>query len=245
MVTQRRIFRPGVAAMALGLVSVLALAGCAEESEAGSGSSGSGEGLELGATMEEYQQAFEDIDPIELQIQSPAPQGSTTGLPYERWAETVTEWSGGKITFEFAFSNAMAGPTEIDDALNDGRLDVASTLPIYEPDEYPAIAALIETGFISNQTPVLGSLQSNAWPNEVAFNNEDVMKEFEEHGLVPLVPIFNSGAQGMFCTEPRTSLDDFKGLKIRTQPAAASMDHRPGPVMARPTAAPISTRLYS
>lgn len=220
MVTPRKTNRTRTGVLALGIATTILLAGCAESTEGAS--TGSGEGLPPGSSMEEYQAAFEDIDPIELQIQSPAPKGSTTGLPYERWAETVTEWSDGKITFEFAYSNAIAEPTEIDDALNDGRLDVASTLPIYEPDEYPANAALIETGFISDQTPVLGSLQSNAWPNEVAFNNEDVMNEFEEHGLVPLVPIFNSGAQGMFCNEPKTGLDDFKGVTSSSAGTAQS-----------------------
>lgn len=210
MVTPRKTNRTRTGVLALGIATTILLAGCAESTEAGS--TGSGEGLPPGSSMEEYQAAFEDIDPIQLNTQSPAPQGSATGAPIEKWTAAVEEWSGGKITFEIAFSNAIAGPTEIDDALNDGRLDVASTLPIYEPDEYPANAALIETGFISNQTPVLGVLQSNAWPNEVAFNTEEVMTEFEDNGMVPMIPVFNSGSQGMFCSSPKTSLSDFNGV---------------------------------
>ncbi|WP_181311744.1 TRAP transporter substrate-binding protein DctP [Nocardioides campestrisoli] len=220
MAAQRRIVRPGVAATALGLISVLALAGCAEDS--GGASTGAGEGLEIGATKEEYREAFADIDPITLNTQSPGPKGSATGKPIEDWVAAVEDWSDGKITFEIAFSNAVAEPIEIDDALNDGRLDVASTLPIYEPSEYPANAALIETGFISDQTVVAGALQSNAWPNEVAFSNDEVMAEFEDHGLVPLVPIFNSGAQMLLCSQPRTSLADIKGSAISSSGTAQS-----------------------
>src|SRR5690606_223236 len=35
---------------------------------------------------------------------------------------------------------------------------------------------------------------------------------FEDRGMVPLIPIFNSGSQGMYCNEPRTGLADFKGV---------------------------------
>ncbi|GGO75062.1 TRAP transporter substrate-binding protein DctP [Nocardioides deserti] len=220
MAAQRRIARPGVAAAALGLVSALALAGCAEDSGSGSSSGGSGEGVEIGASMEEYQEAFADVDPITLNTQSPGPKGSATGAPIEKWVAAVEEWSDGKITFEVAFSNAVAEPTEIDDALNDGRLDVASTLPIYEPSEYPANVALIETGFISDQTVIAGALQSNAWPNEVAFQNEEIMQEFDDHGIVPLVPIFNSGSQMLLCSEPRTSLADIEGKAVSTSGTA-------------------------
>jgi TRAP-type C4-dicarboxylate transport system substrate-binding protein len=214
------ISRPRVAVLALGVLSALALAGCAEEGSGGSG--GGSEGVEPGATMEEYQAAFADIDPIKLNTQSPGPKGGATGAPIERWVEAVEEWSDGKITFEIAYSNAAAEPTEIDDALNDGRLDVASTLPIYEPSEYPANAALIETGFLSDQSVVAGALSSNAWPNEVAFNDEAVMAEYEDHGLVPLVPIFNSGSQIVLCSQTRTGLDDFKGASISASGTAQS-----------------------
>ena len=123
-----------VAAMSL---AVAMLAGCAESSSA-TGSGEGGEGLAYGATKEDYIAAFADIDPIVLHTQSPAPKGSPTGLPVEKYLDTVTEWSGGKITFDVAYSNAVAPPAEIDNALVDGRLDLGHIIPQYEPAEYPA-----------------------------------------------------------------------------------------------------------
>ncbi len=200
-------------AIAVGAVGALLLAGCAEDGGSG-GSGGGGEGVAAGATKEQYQKAFEDVDTITLRTQTPAPKGSATGLPSEKYYEAVTDWSGGKIKWDIAYSNAVAPAGEAVNALTDGRLDVANVLPIYEPSEWPANTSLIETGFISSQTSVVGSLQSNAWPNEVAFSNEDVMNEFDDHGLVPLVPVFNSGAQGIFCADKRTSLSQFKGASV-------------------------------
>lgn len=200
-----------VRALAVGAVSTLVLAGCAEDGGSGGGG---GEGLAAGATIDEYKAAFKDVDPITLHTQTPAPKGSATGISMEKYYEAVTEWSGGKITWDIAYSNAVAAAGETDKALTDGRLDLASVLPIYNPSEYPANNALVETGIISSQTAVVGSLQSNAWPNQVAFENEDIMAEFEDHDLVPLVPVFNSGAQGIFCATPKTSLSDIKGASV-------------------------------
>jgi TRAP-type C4-dicarboxylate transport system substrate-binding protein len=205
-----------VGTVAISLVSVLALASCAEEAggggEAASGSEA--EGVEPGASMEDYQAAFADVDPITLNTQSPSPQGSVTGANVEAYLEAITEWSDGKITFEVAYSNGIAPPTEVDDALRDGRLDLGQVLPIYEPAEYPANAALIDAGFISNQSAVVGTLQSNAWPNEVAFNTPEVEQEFADHDMKVLVPIYNSGVNAFFCSEEKTSASAINGSQV-------------------------------
>lgn len=212
--------RAGVLTAAV-VVGTSVLAGCAES---GGGGSAGGKGIEAGATMEEYQKAFEDVDEITLLTQTPAPKGSVTGLPQEKYYKAVEEWSGGKIKFDIAYSNAVAEPNESDDALVDGRLDIASVLPIYDPSEYPANAALIEGGFISDQSAIEGVLSSNAWPNQVAFENDEIMQEFDDHGMVPLVPVYNSGANVLFCSEKRTSLADIDGTSVASGGQAQSAE---------------------
>lgn len=214
-------FRWGATLVAM-VTAGAALAGCAEDTGASSG--GGGEGLEAGASKEEFQEAFADIDPIEIRTQSPAPKGSATGANVERYLEAVTEWSDGKITFEVAYANGAAEPIEADDALVDGRLDLAQVLPIYEPSEYPAMTALIETGFVSSQTAVLGTLQSNAWPNEVAFGNDKILEEFDAHGMVPLVPVYNSGSLGLFCSSERSDLASLKGATSSSSGSAQTAE---------------------
>lgn len=220
MIAARSPRRRWAAAASLALMATFSLSACAESNDGGN--SASGDGLAPGATKEEYQKAFADVSPIKLNTQSPGPKGGPTGAPVERWVEAVEEWSDGKITFEVGYSNAIAAPTEIDDALRDGRLDVASALPIYEPSEYPVNAAIIETGFISDQSPVAGVLQSNAWPNALAFKDDAFMAEYEDNGMVPLVPFFNSGAQIMLCSNPHTSPADFKGSAVSASGTAQS-----------------------
>lgn len=210
----------GLAAMVM--AGAVALAGCAESQ--GSSSSGGGDGVAAGATKEQYQAAFQGVSPIKLRTQTPAPKGAATGLPLEKYYQAVTDWSGGKITWDIAYSNAVAPPAEIDNALVDGRLDFASVLPIYEPSEYPANTALIEGGVISDQSAVNGVLSSNAWPNEVAFGTEEVMREFDDHGLVAVMPVFNSGANALFCSQQRSSLASLKGASIGAGGTAQSAE---------------------
>jgi TRAP-type C4-dicarboxylate transport system substrate-binding protein len=213
MVTMRR-NRGGKARwFVMGVVSALVLAGCAETGQT-KGGEGSGEGVKYGATKADYKAAFAKVDKIKLNTQSPAPKGSVTGKNVEAYLKAVTEWSGGKITWDIAYSNAVAPPAEIDDALTDGRLDLGQVLPIYEPSDYPATTALIDTEFVSDQSPVLGTLQSNAWPNEMAFDTPEIQKEFEDHGMKVLMPIYDSGANVLFCGKDQRDLASLKGAEI-------------------------------
>lgn len=204
--------------LALATVAGLALAGCAGEAGGGAtadgGNGGVSEGLPADATKEQWIAAFADVDPIHLYTQTPAPRGAATGLQMENYVDAIEEWSGGKITFDVAYANAAAPPTEIDDALRDGRLDLGMVLPIYEPSDYPVTNAIVEAGVLNDGTAVVGVLQSNAWPNEVAFNTPEFMEEWLRQGQVPLVPVFNSGAQGLFCSEERNTLDALAGQTI-------------------------------
>ncbi|MFD1815396.1 C4-dicarboxylate ABC transporter substrate-binding protein [Rhodococcus gannanensis] len=206
--------RVRIRAIGAGMVACLAavaVAGCAESASAGNGG---GSGLEYGASKEGYVAAFEDVEPIVLHTQSPSSKGSTTGRPVEAYLESITEWSGGKITFDIAYANAIAAPADIDDALLDGRLDLAHIIPQYDPSEYPASAALTESAYLAKQTPVVGVLQSNAWANDVAFGTPEIVAEYENRGMKLLLPEYNSGSNGLFCATPRNDLPSLHGAQV-------------------------------
>jgi TRAP-type C4-dicarboxylate transport system substrate-binding protein len=208
----------------LRLVAAVAIVGIGASACAASGgvSGAGGEGIEVGATMEAYQAAFEDVDPIELHAQTPAPKDSASAAHIEQYMKSLEEWSGGKITFEIAYANAIAPATEIDDALRDGRLDLGLVLPQYEPKEYPVTDALAQANILSDQGPVAGALQGNTWPAAAYFASEEAQKEFDDAGMVTLVPAYHNGASVLFCKEPRTSLADLAGVTIAVDGAAQS-----------------------
>lgn len=200
-----------------GVLALATLAACAEE---GSGPQAKGDGIEFGATKEEYAAAFEDVEPITIRAQSPSPKGSLTGAKFEGYMQAVEEWSDGKITFDIAYSNAVAPPTEVDDALNDGRLDMGSVVATYEPQEYPAAALFAEVTFAGSQGAFVGLMESNSWWLDVGYQTPEMFEELADNGVKLLQPAFNSGLIALNCAEPITSLDDFDGAQIINGTAA-------------------------
>ncbi|QSE90786.1 TRAP transporter substrate-binding protein DctP [Rhodococcus pseudokoreensis] len=204
---------------ALALATAMAMTGCAEISGGSSGAGG--DGVEFGATKEEYQAAFEGVGPITLTAQTLAPKGSVSGKPTEDYLAAVTEWSGGKIIFDISYSNAIAPPNETAEAFVDGRLDVANVIPVYKPAEYPAYNAVINSaGAVASPGLAVGNLQANSAPIELAFSTPEIEAEFRNAGVVPLAPYFVTGPPAMVCKDKRVSLNDVKGAQISVSSAA-------------------------
>lgn len=206
--------RSVVGAVAGLTVCATVLSACAESTSAGAGDRSGGAGVEFGASIEEYRSAFADVDPIVIHTQSPAAKDASGGWHIENYANAVSEWSGGKITFDIVYSNGIASPTEADNAVLDGRLDLAQVMGAYEPQEYPATFALNNASVLSDNSVIVGTLSSNAWPVDVAFSTPEIMAEYDDHGLKLLLPSFNSGSIALICNQARTELGDLKGQSI-------------------------------
>ncbi|MGX6509225.1 TRAP transporter substrate-binding protein DctP [Rhodococcus sp. SJ-2] len=205
-------FRSVACAVAGLTAGATVLTACAEST--GTGGQGGGAGVEYGASIAEYREAFDSVDPIVIHTQSPAAKGASGGQHIEKYAEAVSEWSGGKITFDIVYSNGVASPTESDNAVQDGRLDLAQVMGAYEPQEYPATFALNNASVLSDNSVIVGSLSSNAWPVDVAFATPELLAEYEDHDLKLLLPSFNSGSIALICSEARNDLAELKGQSI-------------------------------
>ena len=201
----------------------LALTACAERDEK-SATRSDGEGVAFGASMEEYQAAFEEIDEITLNTQSPAPEGSPVGKNFEDYFAAVEEWSGGKIKFNVTFANAVAPAPEVDEAIADGRLDLGSVMAGYEPDTYPAYAALSDTSFMGNGSPLEMIMTPHGYISEIAVGNEQVQEEFAARDLTILAPAFTGGINGIYCGKELRTAADLKGAQVRISGAAHSAE---------------------
>ena len=137
-----------LSAAAIAATAVLALSACAGSagSGGGGGGTGGGTGFDYGASQEDVDAALAELDPVNIVYQAGA-QGpnSVSAQSAHDFKEYVEERSGGKITVEVIWAQAIAGYSEIDDALADGRIDVSYALPIYDPSTYPAFDALATT----------------------------------------------------------------------------------------------------
>ncbi|OZF46613.1 hypothetical protein CH291_13680 [Rhodococcus sp. 14-1411-2a] len=201
------------------LTSTALVASCSAASTSAAG----GPGIEFGASMDDYHSAFEDVEPIELYAQTPGPQGSLVSDKMEIYYDAITEWSGGKITFEIFYANAIAGATEIDEALADGRTDIDGFSSATRPAEYPAINTLINASFLGDTSPIAGMLQSHGWLLQSAYGTDEISREFEDRNMELLMPSYNGGGMALLCTDEAASLDQLAGRQIaaagRTQGA--------------------------
>ncbi|WP_028660552.1 TRAP transporter substrate-binding protein DctP [Nocardioides insulae] len=197
----------------------LTLSACAGSAGGGSdeaGSSGSGEGFEYDAPQEDVDAVLEDLDPVTLTFQpSAASQNSVMAPAGTVFKDIVEERSGGKIKVDIVWGQAIAGWTEVNDALADGRIDVAYTLPVYEPTEFPAINDLGTSLAGLSSSPFVGEMVANAVGSEIAWDNENVLEQYEAKGLVPLNPLAASGGYYTVCSDPVETAQDWDGLQVR------------------------------
>ena len=217
-----RATRAATATAGLGVLA-LALSACAGSAgTAGSGGGAeAGEGFAYDAPQEDVDAAIADLDPVTITFQPSAASPDSVMAPAGTvFKEIVEERSGGKITVELVWGQAIASYAEVHDALADGRLDVAYTLPVYDPAQFAAVNDLGTAMAALEPSPFLGELVANAVGNELGWNNEATLETYEELGLTPLTPLAASGGYYSVCNKPVQSKDDWDGLQVRIASAA-------------------------
>lgn len=213
---------------ALTSAAVLTLAGCAGSvggsptGASGTDSAGeAGSGFAWNAPQEDVDAALADLEPVTLTYQPTAASGESIMAPGGTvLAEEIEKRSGGKIDVDIVWGQAIAGYTEVHDALADGRVDLAFTLPAYTPAEFAAFDAIGTAMSELPTSPYAGELVANAAGIDVAWDSAGVMGDFENAGLVPLIPLIASGGYYTMCSEPMSSLADWKGKQVRVGSAA-------------------------
>lgn len=203
-------------AVAVVLVAAMSVAGCSKADGGGAGNAG-GEGVDPGATKQEYQAAFEEVDSIDLSFQVAAQNPeSYASLRDLEFAKSLEEWSGGKISVDIHYAGSVAAPTEVPDALVDGRLDLAHYYTTYEPDQMPTYVDDLTTSMVQvRSTPLVGEIVSHAVLQQVAFETPEIMDEFESRGMHVISPASSFGNTEMICSAERGSLADLEGAQIR------------------------------
>lgn len=200
-------------AFAASAALVLALTACGTSGGASNGEGG--EGVEYGASQEEYAAAFEDLDEITLVAQHTSSKGSISNESLEQYLAAITEWSGGKINFEVFYSSAIAPYPEAVEALADGRLDIAGASPSYDPSTFPAWGAEIELSTVGSQGPIDGPAQLMGWGNQVGFEYPEFGEELADAGVQMIAPMSFGATGALFCREPgKTTLDELAGTTV-------------------------------
>ena len=204
-----------VAAAAVAVLTAVTISGCSKADRQGADNAG-GPSVPAGASKEDYQAAFEDVDPIELsfQVASPNPDSYSSMRDVE-FAKSLEEWSGGKIDVKIHYAGSIAEPTETPDALVDGRLDLAHYYTTYEPDKMPGYVELSNSLSQVPSTPLVGELVINSVYQDMVFNTPEVKEEFESRGMTVLAPASSFGVTELICNSERNSLKDFAKAQVR------------------------------
>lgn len=206
-------------ATAIAGVSVLALTACAGAVGAGTGSDEAGEGFEYGAEQAIVDELVADLEPVNLVLSSDAPSAEAmNALPTLQFKEEVEERSNGKITFDVTWSHAIAGSVaEVPTALADGRIDVSTGTLVYHPQEFPAYNEMNALSRHVPSSPMAGLAAAAGVLPDLAWQNDLVMEEIHDAGLVPLNPVINTGEFYYFCGENAqgNALSDWSGRQVR------------------------------
>lgn len=186
-------------------------------------SNAGGPGFDYSATQAEVDEVVADLEPVTLTYQSPAAsENAVIAQSTNQFKEYVEERSDGKITIDVVWGPAVAGYEEVDDALADGRLDIAYTLPIYSIAQYPTLDALSTLSVYGPSSPLAGEAASYAMLSQLAWESDELLEEFRSKGLEVLSPLTNTGQYGTWCSSPEEGLGAWEGSSISVSTSANS-----------------------
>ncbi|MBM9463566.1 hypothetical protein JL108_08890 [Aeromicrobium sp. YIM 150415] len=171
----------------------------------------------MGASKEDYIDALAEMDPVELTMQLLVSADADYAKSAVDWAEAVEEWSGGKITFKIAYSGSIADATTMEDALNEGLVDVGQHQIQYKPEEFAVGNYFGGATFLYESSPVVGTMQMVGAMGQIWSEQDALVEENERNGLKPLIPATATGPSAFLCTEGNavSTLDDFDGRQVR------------------------------
>ena len=206
MSSMTRRYRTRVVAPIAALAVVLAACGGAEESSDTADDAGDAQD----ASEDESQEAGSsgDFDPVTLSFASFVTDQNPHMIAFQAWMEEVTERTGGAVTFDTFYGEALCAGPEINACTADGRVDIGFTTATYTPADFP-VATVANVPFLTS------NLQANVNAlNQLYDESDDLRGEFESQNqhLLYFGPV---GLPVLAMTTEITSLDDFDGLSIR------------------------------
>jgi len=134
---------------------------------------------------------------------------ATPAVIAQWWAKEIERRSGGNITVQFFWSGTLAKGNEIIELVGSGGVPLGQTAPSYYPTKLPlsAMPNNLPMVFPDNKTAVLTAAALATDPAVIEENKKLGVRMLFYHSL---------STYHVLCTKPVKTVDDFKGLKIRS-----------------------------
>ncbi|WP_229803398.1 TRAP transporter substrate-binding protein [Litchfieldella qijiaojingensis] len=158
--------------------------------------------------------------PIVIKMQTSWPSGDIWMDFAREYVDRVNRMSGGRLRIDLLPAGAVVGAFQVLDAVNDGILDAAHTVPVYWYGKHKA-ASLFGTGPVwgGDATTMLGWFYQGGGKELYRELTQDILG-LDVYGFygfpMPAQPF------GWF-KEPVTTIDEVQGLKYRTVGLAADL----------------------
>lgn len=145
-------------------------------------------------------------NPVKIVIHDP---GMSRGYTHswEWWAKEVEKQTNGEVTFEILWGGPLGGYVESLDNVKNGVYDMSMVPPTYMPAKLPLWTAF-EVPFITRS---MWAFAMTMWDMK---DMPVLKKEYEQHNVKPLIPVFPASFE-LMSEKKLTSLADLKGLKVR------------------------------
>lgn len=156
----------------------------------------------------------------EIRYATGFPPNSTGDKAAQSFAQALERESGGAMTAKVYAASLLSFP-EIAGGLKEGIVETGALIGPYFPSDYPASNVLSELVMLWADAPA-GSRPALAWTGAmtefIALDCGACRAEFLAQNQV--FTVNSSTGYSLMCTRPIETLEDLKGLKIRTSASA-------------------------
>jgi len=147
---------------------------------------------------------------ITIRYASPNPASDPTQQAVSWFVEEVTKRTGGRVEFEMFLGASLVQDQDVLTAVGEGLVDMAKIFTVSYPGELP-LFNIANMPFTNPSPYVMIKTMHDMYSEYPAFDEE--MKRLN----VQVLGIFATGGTGLISKTPIETLEDLKGLKVRTR----------------------------